>query len=211
MYLNKVLIFCAAAICIFYSSSALGNEESHALGDRIEPSELESWKQNRDELLSRTPQGDFEDVKGPRRIYLYDAELFRVYSEYTGYMMKLPLDARHRELAILVIAREWDARYEWWAHESGARKAGISDAVIEDIRAKRTPVFDTSDEQIIYDYTREIVTLHRVSDETYKKAWDLLGTDKLIKLTWFIGHYCSVAVALNAHEIALPEGEKNPF
>lgn len=211
MCLKKLLIFCAAAICMFCSSSAPGNDGDHALGDRIVPSELESWKQNRDELLSKTPQGGMEDVKGPRRIYLYDAELFQVYSAYTGYMMKLPLDKRHRELAILVIAREWEAPYEWWAHESGARDAGISDAVIEDIRAKQTPVFDKSDEQIIYDYTREIIILHRVSDETYKKAWDLLGTDKLIKLTWFIGHYCSVAVALNAHEIALPEGEKNPF
>ena len=208
---KKVLIFCATAICVFYNSSALSNDGGHALGDRIEPSKIESWKQNRDEVLSRTPQGDIEDVKGPRRIYLYDAELFQAYSEYTGYMMKLPLDQRHRELAILVIAREWDAPYEWWAHESGARRAGISDAVIEAIRAKQTPMFDKPDEQIVYDYTREIVTLHRVSDKTYKKAWDLLDTDKLIKLTWFISHYCSVAVALNAHEIALPEGVKNPF
>lgn len=126
-------------------------------------------------------------------------------------MMELPLDRRHRELAILVIPREWNSPYEWWAHEPAARKAGISDAVIETIRAKLTPVFDKSDEQIIYDYTREIVTLHEVSNETYKKTRDLLGTDKLIKLTWFISHYCGVAVTLNAHKIALPDGEKSPF
>ena len=42
-------------------------------------------------------------------------------------------------MAILLEARLWDAQYEWWAHEPLARKAGLPDAIIENIRAGKRP------------------------------------------------------------------------
>jgi len=206
----KSMGFCLAVICISYCNCVIAAESTHPLGSRITPPQTLSTApaQNTDPLGAA--QGT-ANLIGPRVIYANDAEVAEIYGPYSAYMASIPFDKRHRELSILVVARAWDSQYEWWAHESGARSAGISDAVIEAIRADRVPIFDKPDEQIIYDYAHEMVTMHRITDETYKKAWDLLGTSMLIKLTMLIGHYCGVAVTLNAHELALPEGVENPL
>jgi 4-carboxymuconolactone decarboxylase len=205
------MCFSIIAIFILFGSYAMGADNNHPLGSRIEPPKTESMTQGQKDAQLKAVQGTTGQVKGPTLIYLNDPEVSAIYKPYSQFMADIPFDKRHRELTILVVARAWDSQYEWWAHESSARSAGISDAVIEAIRANKTPVFDKPDEKIIYDYAHEMVTLHKVSDQTYKKAWDLLDTSMLIKLTMLIGHYCGVAVTLNAHQVALPAGEKIPL
>jgi 4-carboxymuconolactone decarboxylase len=201
----------APVICLAVITPASGSESTHSQGARIQPPSVETMTPEQKELYGEMSQNGTVTAIGPRVIYLHDPELVKTYSVIGSYMAGIPFDPRHRELAILVVARHWDAQYEWWAHESRAREAGISDGVIEAIRADKVPVFEKADEQIVYDYAREMMTSHRVSDETYRKAWDLLDTDMLIKLTMLIGHYCSVAVTLNAHDIPLPEGVAAPL
>jgi 4-carboxymuconolactone decarboxylase len=201
----------AIAICVTIANLAAGDNNSHTLGIRIQAPSAETMTREQKELFAEMSQNGTVTAIGPRVIYLNDPELVKTYSVIGAYMAEIPFDPRHRELAILVVARHWDAQYEWWAHESRAREAGISDAVIEAIRVNRTPVFEKADEQIIYDYAGEMMSTKRITDETYQKAWDLLETDTLIKLTMLIGHYCSVAVTLNAHEVPLPEGVVDPL
>jgi len=203
--------FLAPAICLAVITPASGSESTHSTGARIQPPTMEAMTPEQKELYAEMSQNGTVTAIGPRVIYLHDPELVKTYGVIGGYMAGIPFDPRHRELAILVVARHWDAQYEWWAHESRAREAGITDTVIEAIRADKTPLFDKSDEQVVYDYAREMMTSHRVSDETYRRAWDLLDTDMLMKLTMLIGHYCSVAVTLNAHEVPLPEGVEAPL
>lgn len=210
--LNKtVAAILAPAVCLAVITPASGSESTHSPGARIQAPPVETMTPEQKELYAEMSQNGTVTAIGPRVIYLHDPVLVKTYSVIGGYMAGIPFDPRHRELAILVVARHLDAQYEWWAHEGRAREAGISDAVIEAIRADRPPVFDKADEQIVYDYAREMMTSHRISDDTYRKAWDLLDTDMLIKLTMLIGHYCSVAVTLNAHEVGLPEGVEAPL
>lgn len=216
MYAMKIKSIFLAATILLYGTWAIAAEGGHPLGARITPplpaeSIVQGQKSNSSQPAAQGAQSGSTNVIGPRAIYANDPEVSAVYAAYSSYMADIPFDKRHRELAILVVAREWDSQYEWWAHESSARKAGISDAVIEAIRANRDTVFNKADEQIIYDYAHELVTLHRVNDAAYKKAWDLLDTKMLIKFTMLVGHYCGVAATLNAHKLAIPGGVKDPL
>lgn len=211
MFCKKLVSFCFVAIFILPCNYAVSGDDNHPLGARITQPRPESMTERQKELYSEMSQGGTVTAIGPRVIYLNEPDLVKAYSVMGDYMAGIPFDPRHRELAILVVARHWDSQYEWWAHEDRARKAGLSDALIEAIRANRIPVFDKTDEKIVYDYVHEIVTSHRITDETYKKAWDLLDTEMLIKLTLLTGHYCNVAVTLNAHEVALPDGVDDPL
>src|ERR1700742_2526915 len=77
---------------------------------------------------------------GPYGMLIKSPELLKRYLLMTEYLrQKTSLPHRLNEMAILLEARLWDAQYEWWAHEPLARKAGLSDAIITDIREGRRP------------------------------------------------------------------------
>lgn len=72
---------------------------------------------------------------GPYGMLIQSPALLKRYLLMTEYLRQKTSLPRHlNEMAILLEARIWDAQYEWWAHEPLARKAGLSDAIINDIR-----------------------------------------------------------------------------
>ena len=88
------------------------------------------------EVLKQSSAG----LGGPYGMLIKSPELLKRYLLMTDYLrQKTSLPHRLNEMAILLEARLWDAQYEWWAHEPLARKAGLSDAIIEDIRAGKRP------------------------------------------------------------------------
>lgn len=119
-------------------------------------------------------------------------------------------EPRLREFVILLTGRYWDCQFEWFSHEGEARKAGLSDDAIETLR-RGGGTFTARDEQAIYDYAMELLRDHRVSDATYKHIHDAYGTSGVVELTALIGYYAMVACTLNAHEIGVPEGAKEPL
>lgn len=52
----------------------------------------------------------------------------------------------------------------WWAHETIARKAGLADAVMADLRECRRPASIRRDERLVYDYCVQLTLNHRVPD-----------------------------------------------
>jgi 4-carboxymuconolactone decarboxylase len=87
----------------------------------------------------------------------------------------------------------------------------VAPAAIEAIRQGKPPHFATTEETLIYRYATELITTHRVSEDTYQEAWKLLGTRTLVDLTVLLGHYTSVSMTLNAHEVPLPDGAPRAF
>jgi 4-carboxymuconolactone decarboxylase len=117
------------------------------------------------------------------------------------------LPARLKEIAILVTARRWNADLEWRIHEAEARKAGVPDAVLDAIReAAVLPAGADVAEREVYEFVRELQENGRVADTCYRAVHDRLGTVGIVELTALIGYYTMVAMMLNAHEVALPEG-----
>jgi 4-carboxymuconolactone decarboxylase len=116
------------------------------------------------------------------------------------------------EVMVLTVARSWSAQYEWFAHEPGARAAGVPEAAIDALRAGRPdPPFATEDERVVFALTDELLRTKRVSDATYGQALTLLGEELLIELVAAIGFYNLISVVLNAFEVPTPEGRPSPL
>ncbi len=148
---------------------------------------------------------------GPLAAAMHRPDLAEKWSEL-GLVLRFnsSFPPRLREFVILLTGRFWDCQFEWFSHESEARKAGLSAQTIETLR-RGGSTFQAPDEQAIHDYAIELLRDHRASDATYQRvlaAYDVAG---IVELTALIGYYAMVALTLNAHDIGVPEGETLPL
>jgi 4-carboxymuconolactone decarboxylase len=111
------------------------------------------------------------------------------------------------EIAILVTARHWTAHYEWYAHKRLALKGGMDPDIIDDIRDRRTPVFDDPKGQMIYDVARSLHEGHGLSQVLYDAAVELLTLRGVTEIIGLCGYYTMVSMTLNTFEFGLPAGE----
>jgi 4-carboxymuconolactone decarboxylase len=121
----------------------------------------------------------------------------------------LPL--RLNEFAILITGRLWRSQVEWYAHQPLALKAGLSPAVVADLKANRRPAAMQPDESALYDFVMELSTRHAVSDETFARAKSLLGEQQVVDLTAVTGTYVTIAMLLAMAEEGVPLGKEAPF
>ena len=116
------------------------------------------------------------------------------------------LDARLREMVILITARQWTQQYEWSAHLSIALEAGLPPAVAQAIAEGRRPDAMTADEALIYDFCQELQTRQSVSDTTYAKAVGAFGEQGVIDVVGLSGYYTLLAMVMNTARTPLPAG-----
>jgi 4-carboxymuconolactone decarboxylase len=175
----------------------------------LDPEKFSPEQKKVHEAILAGPRGK---VVGPLKVWLNNpglAEHAQALGAYARFNSSLP--PRLSELAICVTGAFWKANFEWYAHAPLAIKAGIDPTAIEAIRIGGTPKLEKSDEQVVYDFVREIVQTKRVSNATFERARKEIGLTSVIDLVGIIGYYSLVSVTLNAFEIPLPEGEKLPF
>lgn len=106
-----------------------------------------------------------------------------------------------RELAIITTAREFDCDYEWSAHLSLAREAGVQKETIEIVANRGSVESLSSDEATIINYGRELLRGHNVCDATFQAAKTSFGAQGVTELTATIGYYGMLACALNAFQV----------
>ena len=147
-------------------------------------------------------------VRGPLAIWLHRPELAEAAQALGGYCRYgASLSPRLSSLAVLTLARLWAAEFQWYAYKPQALKAGLDPAVIESLRAGRTPDFADPTEAIVHRVITELGTVHRISDATYAEAVQVLGEGELVDLVGLAGYATLVAMTVNAFAIALPDGE----
>jgi 4-carboxymuconolactone decarboxylase len=160
------------------------------------------------EVLKQSSAG----LGGPYGMLIKSPELLKRYLLMTEYLrQKTSLPHRLNEMAILLEARLWDAQYEWWAHEPLARKAGVPDAVIEDIRAGKRPATMQPDEAVVYDVVTEILNRRQLSDDTFARAKQILGEQQVVDLVAVTGFYVMVSAVVIAGRIEVPNGGAPPM
>ena len=148
-----------------------------------------------DEILSG-PRGN---LNGPFLGWIHSPELAQHAQRLGAFCRyKTGLSLRLSELAILVTAARWQAQAEWYIHYPIALKAGVPEALAEQIRAGATPRFDEPDDALIYAFTTELYDAKRVSDATYARAVERFGHETTINLVGLLGYYALVAMTLNA-------------
>ena len=160
------------------------------------------------EVLKQSSAG----LGGPYGMLLTNPELLRRYLTMTDYLrQKTSLPHRLNEMAILLEARLWDAQYEWWAHEPLARKAGLSDAIIESLRAGKRPDAMQPDEAAVYDVVTELLVKRNVSDATFAQAKQVLGEQQVVDLVAVSGFYVMVSAVVIAGRVGVPNGGPAPM
>jgi 4-carboxymuconolactone decarboxylase len=118
---------------------------------------------------------------------------------------------RLNEFAILIIGRQWRSQVEWFAHVPIATKAGLSPAIIAELKANKRPSGMAEDEALVYDFVTELTTTHKVSDATYARAKTVFSDQQIVDLTAVAGNYVMVAMLLAMSEQSVPPDKEEPF
>lgn len=114
------------------------------------------------------------------------------------------LDERVRQVVILTVGAVWRARYELYAHSAVARQAGLSDTVVDELVAGKTPDGLTEEENVAHRVARALSLSHRIDDDLYRHANQTLGAAGIFELTVLAGIYHTVCGVLNAFDIPAP-------
>jgi 4-carboxymuconolactone decarboxylase len=179
---------------------------------RLPPLLPEDLSPEQSEVARSILAGPRRSLDGPFRAWLRSpipAERLQNLGEYVRFDNVLP--RRLSELAILITARHWTARFEWYAHHKLALEAGLDPAVAAAIAADRVPDPMAADERAVYDFATELHRTGRVGDAAYDVALAAFGEQGLVDLIGICGYYTIVAMTLNVAEVTLPEGEALPL
>ena len=129
--------------------------------------------------------------------------------QYLRWDTSVPL--RLNEFAIIIIGRQWRSQVEWFAHAPIAEKAGLSAAIIAELKAGKRPSNMTEDEAVVYDFVTELTTTRKVSDATFARAKRVFSDQQIVDLTAVAGNYVMVAMLLAMAEQSVPPGKEPPF
>jgi 4-carboxymuconolactone decarboxylase len=163
-------------------------------------------------LLGELPSGKSQELRGPHSVLVRVPDLIGPMAELgIRIRWKSRLEPRQFELMALVVAQYWSSQYEWFAHEPLARKAGVSDSIINDLKSGETPAFDDSRDDVVYDVVHELQSSRQLSESTFRAAAAELGEGLLIELVTATGYYAMVASILNAFDVSIPAGAALPF
>jgi 4-carboxymuconolactone decarboxylase len=121
----------------------------------------------------------------------------------TGYLTSLGAQLRFqsampenlKELAIILVAREWNSAIEWTGHAVLAARAGVSQESIEAIRTGKAPEGLTEQERIITHVVHQLLRRKEVSDDVFEAANQLVGTQGVVDLALTCSYYTAVCLA----------------
>lgn len=149
---------------------------------------------------------------GPYAVFIRNPELAERIDQLGIYLRDgTSLEQNLSEVAILAAARHWNAQFEWVIHEIIARRVGIDEGVMENIRQGRRPKFEDEEEEAVYDYTTELFLKREVQDTVHERTVSLLGENGVVELVCIVGFYSMIAIACNAFQPVLPEDFDNPL
>ena len=81
-----------------------------------------------------------------------------------------------------------------------------AEAIIDAIRNRSAPEGLSGNDANVVGYTKELLIDHEISDDTFGAVHRLLGDKSTVDLTLLILYYSSLALALQAIKVDLPEG-----
>ncbi|WP_127088201.1 carboxymuconolactone decarboxylase family protein [Aquabacter cavernae] len=165
--------------------------------------------------LTAAQQPVFEAIaSGPRQTVPYIYHLLLRSPELAKTAQALGVFCRYgtqfsprlSELAILVVARHWDAAYEWSVHVHEARKAGVPEPVIAALEKDEVPVFDDADDDLVYRFASSYFANNDVSDDLFAAAQARFGEQAVVELAGLLGYYSMLAICLRIYRVP-PQGE----
>jgi 4-carboxymuconolactone decarboxylase len=151
-------------------------------------------------------------LSGQAGFLLRSPEMFDPYAKLGLYCKcDSSLPPRLNELTILLVARLWTTQYLWTVHVPLARKAGLSDAVIADLREGRRPGAPAADEAAVFDYCVELNRNHSVRDPTYQQLAGFFDQRQIIDVTAVLGYYVMVSMFVNSNRLPPRDNDVAPL
>jgi 4-carboxymuconolactone decarboxylase len=161
------------------------------------------------DMLAGGP-GKTVGATGPAAISLYSpkvAESIQMLNQYLRFHGILK--PRDFEVAILVVAREFDQQYEWSGHEMGARAAKVPQPLIDAIKYNKSEVGVYSERDVLLvKFASQLVHQHKLDSDVYARAVETFGKQGTLELATIIGDYAMAAMILNATDQHLPPGRE---
>lgn len=148
---------------------------------------------------------------GPYIAYLRLPKLFEALQKLRACLAAGPLSLRERQIVNLTVARHWNARYPWFAQVRRSRAAGISDAVIDAINARRTPNLSDARQRTCFTVARALLANKTLDDDTYAAAEQTMGTEHLVGLVAAIGNFSMTCLTAVAFDLAPPAENPTPL
>ncbi|HEY2843950.1 MAG TPA: hypothetical protein VGJ09_09875 [Bryobacteraceae bacterium] len=121
-----------------------------------------------------------------------------------------PLTAKQSELAIIINARYWTTQFEWLVHHRSAVQAGVSEATVAAIAEGRRPASMPPDEEVVYNFVRELLKTKQVSDPTFIAAKSLLGERGIVDLIGLVGFYQATSLMMNVDRYPMQSPNQKP-
>ena len=174
----------------------------------IKPDEMSERQQ---EIAARIA-GRRGAVRGPFQVWLNSPELCERVEALGAFLRwESALPPRLRELSLLLAARHVDAQYSWNAHVAKCVEEGIPQAAVDAIARNETPEFDDPADQAFYQFCRELLEDHFVTDATFAEAMTFFGPRGLVDTVGSLGNFSMLGMCLNAFQVDLQADRPPPF
>jgi len=149
----------------------------------------------------------FGRVRGPFSMLLHSPKLAERLLPMVPFAREgLIVEPQLRQIAVLAMVREKDANYVWSAQVDVARRVGLSEAVIDLLRAKGDPARLAEDERDIIVYARQLIGTNRVEQPVFDALLRRHGAQWLVELTAVANFYVALCGVVNAFDVAVPDG-----
>jgi len=176
-------------------------------GDRFRPLTASELNPEQKTLVEHLLSGERGTLSGPFNVLLRSPEMGDLAQNLGTYIrFRTTVPRKLNEFAILITARALNVQYEWAAHHKYALQAGLSPAIIDAVAVGKRPPSMQPDEEVVYNFTKELVDTKQVSDSSFHAAVDKFGERTVVDLIGVIGYYHFVSMMLNVDRYPMPEG-----
>jgi 4-carboxymuconolactone decarboxylase len=144
-------------------------------------------------------------VGGPYWAYVRYPRLMRASQEMGNCLREGPLSPRERQIAVLTAVRHWNAKYPWAAQVRASLAAGVDQATVDAINARKPPPLRDTRERLAHDIAKELLSNRGLSEGTYGAAEKAFSIEELVALIAVVGQFSMVSCTANAFDLTPTE------
>jgi 4-carboxymuconolactone decarboxylase len=139
---------------------------------------------------------------GPHLVKIFFPELEIRQQEINNLLRRdTKLKKTQFEMLTLIAARQYNVAYMWGVHERDGVKEGLSQAVMDAINHRKTPVFEDEADKLMYEVASTVVKGEVIPQKLFDRAIEVLGEEHLIEAISDVGYYSSSAITVNTYDI----------
>jgi 4-carboxymuconolactone decarboxylase len=141
-------------------------------------------------------------VRGPFAVLMHSPGLAeKVMNAGAQVRLGSTLSPVEREIAVIAVSREKDARYEWAAHVKAGRTAGMREEVIEAVRHRADVSGLEPDERDIVTFVRQLLQTNKVKQDLFDALVSRHSERWVVELAGTIGQYQYISAINNTFEV----------